>query len=220
MNTPDPIAVEGLHVAWNTFDVTVIALVLGGIALIVAFIALAVAMADARNNSTQLRMLIEEQQKKPDVQLFWEGGESERSYEVPEDEIFGHVGSIAIPVRALNSGTALATNVTVTFTIPPDARVRSQMPRDVQLRLGQPDWHSVEEMHASGIFAHEHRDVNTDGSRNDDWDIGIVKISAYKDFGQLRVLLAAGRHQFSWETSCNEGVITQGTLDLEVGFGH
>ena len=62
---PDPLAREGLHVAWNTFDVTVVALIIAAVAAVAALWALYVAIRDAERNSLQLKLLIEERNRKP-----------------------------------------------------------------------------------------------------------------------------------------------------------
>lgn len=51
MNTPDPVSVQGLHVAWNTFDVTAWALGIALAAAILAGWALIVAIRDANRNA-------------------------------------------------------------------------------------------------------------------------------------------------------------------------
>ena len=217
-NTPDPLALESLHVAWNTFDVTFAALVVVGLALFVAFIALGVTISDARTNSKQLKMLIEERALKPAVTLLWANGETREVFEVPRSAVFEDVGYVAVPIRAQNDGTLAATNTTVNLIIPREAKVRTEMLRGVQMKLGQPDWKSITEIHAAGIFAHERRDVEKDGSRNDDWDIGTIKKKGFKTFGKLMILLPEGEHPIRWTTNCDEGFITEGALTLEVHF--
>lgn len=55
MNTPDPVAVQGLHIAWNTFDATIIAVGIAVVAAGLAGWALIVAINDANRNAQQFK---------------------------------------------------------------------------------------------------------------------------------------------------------------------
>jgi hypothetical protein len=55
---PDPLEAQGLKVAHDTYNVTVIALVVAAVAVIFGFVALVVAIRDARNNSHQLKIAL------------------------------------------------------------------------------------------------------------------------------------------------------------------
>lgn|GEM_PF-3907952 len=217
-NPPDAATIQALHDAWATYNLTFAALLVGGFALLIAFVALGVTIFDARNNSRQLQMLIEERLRKPDVRISWDDDADIRYATVTAKSVFGNVGAISLPVRASNPGTLTAHDVTILFGIPREAKLRNQMLRSVQMRLGGQDWTSVRHMHESGFFAHECRSVADDGSRTDDWDIGTIKINATKDFGSLNLLLPQGTHHFNWSSNCDEGVLTNGTLTLVVAL--
>ena len=60
---------------------TLAALIVGGIALIIAFVALGVALYDARNNSKQLKMLIDEASRKPLLSLTFRSIEAKETAE-------------------------------------------------------------------------------------------------------------------------------------------
>lgn len=101
-----------LHVAWLTFDATVWALVVGGIAVVVAFIALGVAITDARNNSKQLKAAL----ARPKFTVDFEVTEN-RKFQPPPG-----TGDMFLAVRftakVQNIGERATNNYMISFLVP------------------------------------------------------------------------------------------------------
>jgi hypothetical protein len=74
--TPDPVASSALDAAWQTYTVSRNAFIAALVAIIVAFAALWVAILDARNNSQQLGILLDERSRKPELSVVFDNDET------------------------------------------------------------------------------------------------------------------------------------------------
>jgi hypothetical protein len=211
----DSVALSALDAAWKTYDLTLIALICGVIAAVVGIGALIVSIRDSRVNAAQFRLALADLNRKPDLLVTWKSGNDLAHVERTQENTFGDLCAVQLALRLQNNGDRTASDVTAFISIPPEAKTKRQVPRAIQFRLGLPDYRSVSELHGLGFLANDLREAAEDGWREDDWDLGTVKIHAYKDFAALNVLVPPGRVEIRWQTNCNEGRITSGSLYIQ-----
>jgi hypothetical protein len=192
---PDDVAIRTLQIAEGT-------LVFSAIAAIVTIVGLIVAVRDFTLNLREATHRAEREARCPDLFLTWANNESNIDVE-SRSSPFGDLHHVRLPIRLRNGGPVPANNVTVFFTLPPSAKTLSEV-QNARSMYGE--WYAnVRSFHDHGVFAHDVREANDDGTRDDDWNLGIIKQQHYLEFGGLIVWLPKGRTEFRYTISSNEG---------------